>query len=258
MHDEYSRLALLANHFSVINKIIYLFLKEDRHAEKVRAAFWPFNEHMDLATTEFRKGLWRAYGFHISHKWNPSQVLDEPALIFLDSEFQAELIKYAHEASSHFSTAAQIIQEKVLPLLPDMREKLGTFVDGYSTRKRITEARAKSWIPSLAQDLIWGRTDKITRNISDIEALPKDLRAAEPLLHKLPAILERLSTHFLQLSRLKGRDLDAMGYSSLDALRSLLKDRTVCLSLIDSMTILWMPSSMAFGMVKFLVSKNHP
>jgi hypothetical protein len=149
VHDEYSRLALLANHFSVINETIYLFLREDRHAEKVRAAFWPFNEYMDLAMTEFHKGLWRACGFHANKKWNQS-LPDEPALIFLDSEFQAELIEYAHQASLHFSIAAQIIREKVLPLLPDMRETLGTFVDGYSARKRITEARAKSWIPSLA------------------------------------------------------------------------------------------------------------
>jgi hypothetical protein len=61
MHDEYSRLALLANHFSVINNNIYIFLEEDHHAEKVRATFWPFNKHMGLATTEFHEGLWRAY-----------------------------------------------------------------------------------------------------------------------------------------------------------------------------------------------------
>jgi len=41
MHDEYSRLALLVNHFSFINGIIYIFLEEDHHAEKVRTAFWP-------------------------------------------------------------------------------------------------------------------------------------------------------------------------------------------------------------------------
>jgi len=258
MHDEYSRLALLANHFSVINDNIYIFLEEDHHAEKVRAAFWHFNKHMELVTTELRKGLLRAYWFHFNQKCDPSPVPNELALIFLDSEFQAALIKYAHQASSNFSTAARIMREKVLPLLPDMREKLGRFVDGYSRRKR---ARAKSWIPSLTRDLVWGRNDKITWNISGIETLPEELRAGEPLLHELPIILERLSTHFLQLSQLTGRDLDAMGYSSLDALRSLLEDRTVCLNLFHRMMGLLIPSSMAFEVAEFvypLLSKNHP
>lgn len=185
----------------------------------------------------------------------------EPALIFLDAEFQAGLIDYAHQASSHFGTAAQIIREKVLPLFPDLTDKLGTFIDECSTQKRITETREKSWIPSLVQDLVWGKDDKITWNISDLEALLEDIRVGETFLHKLPVMLESLSAHFLQLSKLKGRDLDAMGYASLDALRSLLKDRTTCLNLFHGMTHIWMSSAEVFGIVKFvypLPSKNHP
>jgi hypothetical protein len=256
IYDEYSRLALLANHFLSINTTIYVYLKQDCYAEKIRAAFWPFNQHMDLAMgVEFGTGLLLARDFYTNDKWDPSRVPvkpKEPALIFPDAEFQARLIDYAHRASSHFGTAAQIIREKVLPLFPDLTGELRTFVDKYSTQKRITEARAKSWIPSRVQDLVWGKKKKTTWNISDIEVLLEDIRVGEAFVHKLPAILESLSTHFLQLSELTGRDLDVMEYSSLYALHSLLKDRSACLNLFSDMINTWIPDTEAFGIVKFL------
>jgi hypothetical protein len=209
-------------------------------------------------------GLWHAREFYYNKKSHESSVPvepKEPALIFLDAEFQAKVIAYAHRASSHFHTAAQMIREKVLPLLPDLTKELSTFSGECSTRKRIAEAREKSWIPFFAQDLAWGKKDNITWKISEIEGLLKDIQAGETLLHSLPAILESLSAHFLQLSKLKGRDLDAMGYSSLDALRSLLKDRSACHNLFDGMVKMWDLSMMELGTVKLLYpprTKDHP
>ena len=264
MYDESWRLALLANHISFINWTLYLFFRKDRHAEKVKAAFWPFNQHLDRAMEEFSDGLWHAREFYYNKKSRTSSVPvepKEPALIFLDAEFQARLIAYAHRASSRFHTAAQMIREKVLPLLPDLTKELSTFSDECSTRKRIAEAREKSWIPSFAQDLAWGKKDQMTWKISEIEGLLKDIQAGETLLHNLPAILESLSAHFLRLSKLKGKDLDAMGYSSLNALHSLLKDRSVCLNLFNGMYKMWDLSMMELGTVKLLYpprTKDHP
>jgi hypothetical protein len=61
--------------------------------------------------------------------------------------------------------ASQLIREKALPLLPDLTEMLCAYVDEYSTRTYLMEERAKSWIPSLAQDMIWGRNDRPTRRL---------------------------------------------------------------------------------------------
>jgi hypothetical protein len=264
IYDEYLKLALLTDHIFSMNMTIYVSLKRDRHAKKVRAAFWPFIQYMDLAMrTEFGKGLSLARDFYTNDKLNPSPIpieLEEPALIFQDAEFQARLIDYAHRASSHFGTAAQIIREKVLPLLPYLTEELRTFVDECLTLKRITEARAKSWIPSRVQDLVWGKNEEITCNISDIEVLLEDIQVGETFLRKIPAILESLSTHFLQLSKLKRRDLDAMGYPSLWALRSLLEDRTACLNLFGGMIHIWIVDIDAIGIAKFAypISSTNP
>jgi len=254
IHEEYVRLAILGGHFSFINTTVYIFLIDDHHAEKVRAAFFPFNQYMDHAIDDIKKALSLAREFYVNEKWELDPVptkFEDPALVLLDPEFQAGLIDYASRAVSKFSAASQLIREKASPLLPDLADMLCAYVDEYATRARVMEEREKSWIPSLAQDMIWGRSDISTWNVSEVTALPEDIRSRAALLQKLPALLDTLSNHFLRLSEIKQKDISEMGYSSLDDLRTLLADRTTCFNMLLEIGIMLSESSKAFGKVKF-------
>jgi hypothetical protein len=161
VHGEYEQLSLLGVHFTYINMALYIFLDKDKHAESLRALFAPFNGHMECAMAEFGCALRHARGFYailpdeLSGALPPQEVTEKHATGLRLPDPQAWMIGQAREATAHFAAMTRIIRTEVLPRISDLEEALYAFVEGYSTRHRIMKTRAKSWVPSLVQDLLW-------------------------------------------------------------------------------------------------------
>lgn len=186
-----------------------------------------------------------------SGRLSPQDVTEEHARELLNPEAQADMIEYARQAAVHFAATARIIETEALPYLSDLKEALCTFVNEYSTRHRTMESRAKSWVPSLAQDLIWGRNDPTTWSASEVDALSEDIETGGGYLREILKLFDKLSTHFERLSKIKQADIDALGYSSLKDLRRLYVDRVACSRMLMNMYDLKSSSMKAFGLVRY-------
>lgn len=134
----------------------------------------------------------------------------------------------------------------MLPRRPDIEEALRKYVDEYDYRHYTMQERSQSWIPSFLQDIIWGANDPTTWNISEVTVLPHDFNEGAKNLKKLPELLDRTQAHFKQLGELDMNRVDSLGYSTIQDLHRLYRDRLRCHSLLRIMDDGWDPAVLAF------------
>ena len=250
--QEFVSISTLGYNFKFINGTICSFLAEDTHADKLRALLEPFNLHAFEVANDFHEALKRGQWFYVHDKeeWkdpNISEIItDEKAQKLLDPEFQSIARERAMDAVAELESASQLLVREVLPRLPDIEKALKEYVDEYNYRHYIMQERSQSWIPSLLQDIIWGVNDPTTWNISEVTVLPDDFDAGAKNLKKLPDLFDRMRAHFKQLSELDINRVGLLGYTTIEDLHRLYRDRLQCHCLLRIMDELWDPAILAF------------
>jgi hypothetical protein len=201
----------------------------------------PFNRHMHLFVRATQETFVYGHTCYIHNQDEltgdaiPEVITGDHARALLDSGLQGRILENAREAAGYAAKAAEILRRDALQYLPELDRELSAFVEGYIERSRITNERSQSWVPSLIQDFFLGAITPVTFDVSQVEALPRDLKIGSGLLMELPVLFEELATHYTLLSKLSQSDMVSMGYSSTDDLRRLYSDRLTCARYISEM-----------------------
>jgi len=204
-----------------------------------------FNIHAFKVVTNFSVALTNGRSFYV-HDDAESIIDNEKAQRLLDPKFQSRAKERAAYAAMKLECAHQLLVQEVLPRLPDIGKALKEYVDEYSHRHRIMLERSRSWIPSGLQDIIMGVNDPTTHNISEVIVLPDDFDAGAENLKKLPEFVSRMQAHFKQLSELDMNQVGSLGYTTIQDLHRLYRDRLQCYSLLGIMRDQWDPALLSF------------
>jgi len=229
-------------------------LMDDPHADQLRATLMKFNAPMNAASEEIRSSFIDARHFYIHDldelvptKEGPGAITKEMVAKLLQPDFRAKIVRYAIKAAARAAKAAKIIREKVIPFLTQLEEDLEDYVDDYELRNMAIEERQKSWIPSVAQDVLWGSIVSTPWSLKEVQELPKGVSEASNLLRQLPAFLDNLELHFRRLSELDNRQIFDLGYTSVSDLTRLYQDRLLCNQTLAHMTNSWFSAISAFS-----------
>jgi hypothetical protein len=250
--QELASISTLAYNFSFINRTICIFLSKDTHADALRALLEPFNLHTFHVANDFHTALARGQWFYAHNHGEskdpdlPDSISDEKAQRLLDPEFQSNAREYAMFAAAELESASQVLEREVLPCLPYIEEALKKYVDEYNSRHSIMQERSRSWVHSVLQDIIWGANDPTTWNIAEVIVLPDDFVAGAKNLKKLPELFDGMIAHFKQLGELEMSRVSSLGYTTIQDLHRLARDRLQCRALLQIMDNLWDPALIAF------------
>ncbi|KIM20074.1 hypothetical protein M408DRAFT_334148 [Serendipita vermifera MAFF 305830] len=235
-------------------------LRDDSHANQLRATLMNINEPMDSVSDKLTLALVKAHNFY-AHKWKATSaggtthVTKELASKLLEPEFQASAIKKAREAATQAAEAAKVVREDVIPLLPRLEADLENYLLDYTDRTTAIEERRRSWIPSFFLNLIWGTVDPTPWHLNEVQGLQHRLSAANYQLRRLPAFFDNLELHFKRLSELSSEKLPGLGYTTSDDLVRLYQDRIKCDQILRHMDNSWYSAGRAFA---FGALKNLP
>jgi hypothetical protein len=244
--DELDRLSFLGPHFYTLNTGVRYELVDDPHADDLRTTVKKFSILMDAVMEEMRDSFHSARRFYIHNsseriptKEGPGAITKEMVSKLLEPYFQANMVKYANDAATRAAKAAKIIREKVIPFMPELEEDLEDYVEDYESRVTAIQERQKSWVPSVVQDVLWGSIVSTPWSLEEVQKLPKCVSEANNLLRQLPAFLDNLELHFRRLSELDSKQISDLGYTNINELTRLYKDRLLCNQVLAHMRNSW-------------------
>lgn len=245
LRDEFANILVFGSNFSFINTTVCGFLEKDQHAAELRSILEPFNGHMYVACFEFSEVMSYLRHFYVHNSDEflseklPDSITEEQATIFFTPAFRTRCAEFLESALSSLQNVVQIMENEIIPRLPFLEKALDDYVEECIERDEIEQERSQSWIPTMIQDVLWGKNDALRWNISEIKALPNDLVVGGGVLRKLPEFLGRLRGLILQLSQLDSNRLAQLGYTTTDDLRRLYMDRLICHRILDEMEQAW-------------------
>jgi hypothetical protein len=252
--NELDRLSVLGPHFYTLNMGVRYELVDDPHAGDLRATVKKFNMPMDAATEEMQLSFISAQRFYIHNsseliptEEGPGAITKEMVSKLLEPDFQANLVISAIEAATRAAKAAKIIREKVIPFMPQLEEDLEDYVEDYESRVMAIQERQKSWVPSVVQDVLWGSIVSTPWSLEEVQKLPRSVSEANNLLRQLPAFLDNLELHCRRLSELDSQQIFDQGYTNVNDLTRLYKDRLLCNQALDHMGNSWFSAIRAFS-----------
>ncbi|KAG8834751.1 hypothetical protein FRC17_007257 [Serendipita sp. 399] len=252
LFEEFSPLIPLGKHFGFIGATVFTYMREDSHAEALRAVLATFNEHGRKMVDELNEGFDCSRSFyshrHLEYSGEdiPVEITDEHIQKLMDPNYQKRVMILARKAATAWGNAATIVRSKLIPLLPQLQRELDAFVDDYDLRHHILEEREQSVIPYFVQNWLWGAVEPVRWNKEEVELLPQDCSSGGKLLERLVGFLDRMEAHFLRLSQLELSKLAASSYSSLSSIRDLYATRVACLVILTRMDDMIMPIERAF------------
>ncbi|PVF95582.1 hypothetical protein CPB86DRAFT_738569 [Serendipita vermifera] len=226
--------------------MVFLLLDEDEHSLNLRAALEPLNGHMYLLNElmEFCIEKFEVYYTHsftkFCQKGLPNTITDEQVAVLLDSAFQREIRQQLEEAIELIDISINILNEEVVPRLPQIERELAAFVEDYTKRYRMYEQRSRSWSFGRVKDILFGpSTFPCEWKVDEVQGFPGILAPARASVERLGPFLERLRLHLLRLSQLKPSELPGLGYSNMEDFRRLYMDRLKGKGIFYSMTGQW-------------------
>jgi hypothetical protein len=252
--DELDRLSFLGPHFYALNIGVRVDLMDDPHADHLRATLKKFNTPMSSASREMRLSFSSARHFYIHNsseltptKEGPGTITKEMASKLLEPHFQAKIVRCAIDAATRAAKAAKIIREKVIPFLPQLEEDLEDYVEDYEWRVTAIEERQKSWLPSVVQNVLWGSIASTPWGLKEVQKLLTGVSEGSNLLRQLPAFLDNLELHCQRLSELDDQKIFDLGYTNVNDLTRLYRDRLLCNQALAHMTNSWFSAMSAFS-----------
>jgi hypothetical protein len=244
-HLEFIRISTLFYNLFFINETIGELLEDDNGADRLRSFLRPFNNHMFNVNFAFSETLLRARFYYahtheeIEGKSAPEKITPLQAQRLLDPAFQKTRIKDARCALTQLDIAIRGIQEDCLHRLPKIGQELNLFISEYAVRHRIMQERSQSWLPSIALDAIWGKHDPPTLSLEEVQGLLKNFQLGSKGLRQLIPLFVRMRAHLSRLSELDPTQMNVLGYTTVDDLVRLYRDRLTCHNILRDMDYAW-------------------
>jgi hypothetical protein len=240
LYDLFDELFLFRQHLISITLMLFVTLKRDKCANRLKGLFLPFNEYMLIVTREMQSALTNAEWYYVHGREEVGEDLtkvttEHHVQALLDTISRRNRILYGERIIASLEEAIPILKDHALPLLPHIERELKIFVKGYQERYHMAQERAQSWIPFAIHDLVWGSPEPTIRDISKIEDLPEQLENGIQHMRKLPKFLEDLKDHFQRMTSLTRTDYESLGYSSTEGFKCLYVNRVRCASLFSNM-----------------------
>jgi hypothetical protein len=240
LYDLFDELYRFRQHFISITLMLFMHLKSDRRANRLKDLFLPFNEYMLIVTREMQGALANAEYYYAHGREEIGEDLakittEQQVKALLDIISRRNRIFYGERVIASLEEAIPVLNDHALPLLPDIERELKVFVEDYQERHHVTQKRAQLWIPLAVHDIIWGSPEPTTRDISKIEVLPEQLDNGIQYLRKLLKFLEDLKNHFRRMTNITRTDYESLGYSSTEGFKCLYVNRVRCSSLFSNM-----------------------
>jgi hypothetical protein len=175
-------------------------------------------------------------------------VTQERIARLLSPDYQSRALDLIEDVIGFCEKLSESLQKEVMPSVSDVVDELNSFVEEYIDRDEQMQARALLWLPNLVLDYLWGPCDPVTLPVAQIKPLPDDFAASIQALKRIPSFLENLRLHFQRLRDVSKTGIKSLGYSSVEDVERLYKDRLICVQYAIMMQNDWEPMVKCFGM----------